>query len=273
MPVYRITLAYDGGGFQGWQRQAGAARTVQGVVEDALRRLAGGAAVTVAAAGRTDAGVHAIGQVASFELPRDMAPAAVQAALNGLLPADVRALEAAFAPPGFHPRRSAVAKLYRYVLDTGPVRLPTRRLLAGHVPWSLNLGAMEEAAALYLGRHDFASLASSGSSVKTTVRTVLRSTVTAIEPSRDEGGRDPVWGIPDGQPLSTLVYEVEADGFLRKMVRSMVGGLVAVGRGTLTVDGLRAALLRRDRRAWPAPLEPCGLTLVRVSYPPGRVLE
>jgi tRNA pseudouridine38-40 synthase len=249
LPPYRVTLAYDGTDFLGWQRQkGGSGRTVQGELEAALARLAGGAPVSVAGAGRTDAGVHAVGQVASFDLPRETAPDELQRALNGLLPQDVRVLEAEVAPDGFHARRSAVSKLYRYVLDCGGVLLPQRRLYAGWIPWPLDPSRVVAAAALYLGTHDFASLASSGSSVKTTTRTVTRSEA-----------------VFDG---ATLVYETEADGFLRKMVRSMVGGLCAAGRGTVSVEDLARALDARDRRAWPPPADARGLTLVRVSYPP-----
>jgi tRNA pseudouridine38-40 synthase len=252
MPTYRLTLAYDGTDFAGWQSQrAGTARTVQAVVEDALRTLAGGARVAVAGAGRTDAGVHARGQVASIALDAVWDPPALVRALNSLLPADVRALDAAAEADGFHARRDAVGKLYRYVLDTGPFQLPTRRRLAGHVPWTLDETAMRAAAALVVGRRDFASLANSGGSVKTTVRTVLRSELT--RESSDA-------------PFATFVYEVEADGFLRKMVRSMVGGLIAAGRGACSLAQLQAALEARDRRAWPAPAPACGLTLVRVRY-------
>jgi tRNA pseudouridine38-40 synthase len=251
VPRYRVTLAYDGTDFQGFQlqRRSGArGRTVQGVLEQALARLAGGARVAVFGAGRTDAGVHALGQVAAFELPRGLAPAALQRALNGLLPADVRVLDAAEAAADFHPRKSAVSKLYRYVLDCGPVQLPQRARYAGSCPAPLDEAAVREAAALYLGRHDFASLASSGSSATTTVRSVTRSE------ARFEG--------------ATLVYETEADGFLRRMVRSMVGGLVAAGSGRLTPRELGRALAARDRGAWPAPAEARGLTLVRVDYLP-----
>jgi tRNA pseudouridine38-40 synthase len=160
----------------------------------------------------------------------------------------VRVLAAALAPAGFHPRKSAVSKLYRYELDCGGVQLPQRRRFAGYCPSALDADAVRAAAALYLGRHDFASLASSGSSVTTSVRTVTRSEA-AFE------GR-------------TLVYETEADGFLRKMVRSMVGGLIAAGRGVRSVDELAEALAARDRSGWPAPAPACGLTLVRVDYPP-----
>lgn len=251
--LFRITVAYDGTDFEGWQAQAregagGAARTVQGTIEEALLRLSGGERVAVAGAGRTDTGVHATGQVASFDLPREMPPGELLRALNGLLPADVRVVDTARASEGFHARKSACSKQYRYVLDTGSIQLPTRRRLAAHVPFALDPGRVAEAAALFLGRQDFASLASAGGSARTTVRTVSRS--------------EPRWDA------ATLVYETEADGFLRKMVRSMVGALVDAGRGAVTLDDLRKALAARDRRAWPAPAEARGLTLVAVRYPP-----
>lgn len=250
----RITLAYDGTDFEGWQAQLGVVRrgseprTVQGVVEAALSRLAGGQRVAVMGAGRTDTGVHAEGQVASFDLPRDLEPAALVRALNGLLAPDVRVWTAARVGPDFDARRSALSKLYRYVLDTGPVQAPTRRRTAGHVPWTLDPGPVAELAAFYRGRHDFASLGSSGGSTTSTVRTITRSDARFAGP--------------------TLVYEVEANGFLRKMVRSLVGGLLAVGRGAKAVPEMLEAFAAHDRRAWPAPAEARGLVLVRVDYPP-----
>jgi tRNA pseudouridine38-40 synthase len=247
LPLYRVTLAYDGTDFLGWQLQRRAGRTVQGVVEEALSCLAAGQRVAVFGAGRTDAGAHALGQTASFDLPREIEAGELRRALNGLLPEDVRVLDAAPAPSTFHARRSASSKLYRYELDCGGVQLPQRRRFAGFVPGPLDEGAVLAVAALYLGRHDFASLASAGGSAKTTVRTVRRSEAAFTGP--------------------TLVYEAEADGFLRKMVRSMVGGLVAAGRGTVAVEELARRLEGRDRRAWPAPAPARGLTLVRVFYP------
>ena len=190
---YRVRLAYDGTDFLGWQSQA-KGRTVQGALEDALRRLAGETRVAVAAAGRTDAGVHALGQVVCFHLDRVWAPEDLVRALNGTLPRDVRALEARPAGPDFHARRSALSKLYRYELDTASIQVPTRGRYAGHAPYALDRERVERAAALLVGRHDFASLASAGSDVKTTERTVLRSEVHFSD--------------------ETLVYEVDADGFL-----------------------------------------------------------
>lgn len=256
VPLYRVTLAYDGTEFLGWQAQdrpdGTRPRTVQGELEAALSLLAGGVPVRVSGAGRTDAGVHALGQVATFDLPRAIPPEILQRSLNGMLKDDLRVVDAAEAPPGFHARKSARSKLYRYEVDSGPFQLPTRRRTAAHVRWSLESPAVHDAAALFVGTHDFAAVASTGSSVKTTVRTVSRSEAVLR-------GR-------------TLVYEVEADGFLRKMVRSLVGALLDVARGTVTVDDLRRALASRDRRNWPRPAQAHGLVLVRVDYdapPPG----
>ena len=256
MTRFRLTLAYDGTDFEGWQSQARVrpVRTVQDILEGALQKLVDGERVAVAAAGRTDAGVHALGQVVSFDLPRDLEPDLLARALNGLLPRDLRVLDAAHVPASFHARRSASSKLYRYVMDMGPVQLPARRKFAAHVPGPLAEDRMRSAAALYLGRHDFTSVASAGGNVKTTVRTVRRSELRVEALARDSGG-------------PSLTYEVEADGFLRKMVRSLVGGLVAAGRKVVTVEDLGKALEARDRGAWPAPAPAHGLTLVRVDYP------
>jgi tRNA pseudouridine38-40 synthase len=253
MALYRVRLAYDGTDFQGWQLQAPAkhARTVQGELENALGHLAAGERVRVSGAGRTDSGVHALGQVACFELSRPMQPPELLRALNGLLSQDVRVLDVSEAPSHFNPRKDASSKLYRYVLDMGAPQLPTRRRYAGHVPICLDRSEVREAAKLYQGCHDFASLASAGGSIKTTVRTVMRSSVRFEEQA---------W---------SLVYEVEADGFLRRMVRSLVGGLIAVGSRRLSVVDLERALEAQDRRAWPAPAPARGLTLVSVSYATG----
>jgi tRNA pseudouridine38-40 synthase len=253
MPRYRATLSYDGTDFLGWQVQA-RGRTVQGVLEEALATLCGGALIRVVAAGRTDTGVHALGQVTSFDLPSERDPTLLLRALNGLLPHDVRALAVARADDSFNARRDAVSKLYRYVLDCGGIQLPTRRREAAFSPWPLDLALAADVAAFYVGQHDFASLACSGGSVKTTVRTISRSELRS-EPAPGPG------------LASTLIYEVEADGFLRKMVRGLVGGIIEVARGALTFAQLERALKACDRRAWPAPADARGLTLVRVDYP------
>jgi tRNA pseudouridine38-40 synthase len=149
-------------------------------------------------------------------------------------------------PPDFHARRSAVSKRYRYLLDNCDTQHAVRRRYAGHTGFKLDRAVIDAVAALFLGRKDFASLRNAGTDVKTTIRTVTRSEVRWEE--------------------STMVFDVEADGFLRKMVRSMVGGLVEAGRGAVTVAQLQDALDAKDRSRWPKPATPQGLYLVEVRY-------
>lgn len=242
-------IAYDGTDFNGLQSQPSskAKRTVQDAIERALATIMG-ARVRVVAAGRTDTGVHALGQVVSFAPPRSMALLDLHRGVNAVLPRDVRVLRVAPVAAGFDARRDAKSKLYRYTLDTCAVQSPLRLRYAAHAPVALDQGAVFAAASLFVGTHDFASLASAGGSVATTTRTVRRSEAWF------EG--------------STMLYEIEADGFLRKMVRSIVGGIVAAGRGSVEVAQLARALDAKNRKAWPAPAEARGLTLVRVDYDP-----
>jgi tRNA pseudouridine38-40 synthase len=255
VPRYRLTIAYDGADFAGFQLQSreSRARTVQGVMEGSLSVLSAGSPPRIVGAGRTDAGVHAAGQVVSFDLARDWAPRDLRRAMNAVLPRDVRVIEAELAAPDFNARRGAVAKLYRYVLDIGRVQLPARRRYCALLIGSLDEACVREAAAIFIGRKDFASLASSGGATRTTIRDVRRCDVRFDETA-------------DIPACRTLTVEILADGFLRKMARSLVGGMIEVGQGRITVADLRQALERRDRRAWPAPAPACGLTLVRVFY-------
>jgi tRNA pseudouridine38-40 synthase len=246
VPRFKLTIAYDGSGYCGWQRQINGL-AVQQTLEEALAALNGGDPVAAAGAGRTDAGVHALGQTASCDLPRTWDPGVLQNALNGLLPVDVRVMRVEVVNGAFHARSSAVSKLYRYTADLAVVQLPTRRLYAAHIRSTLDPVSMRQLAAAYVGEHDFAALASAGGSVKTTVRHITRSELRFTH--------------------DTLIYEVEASGFLRKMVRSLVGGLIAIGRGTANLVELREALAGGDRQRWPAPAPAHGLTLVSVSYP------
>lgn len=250
MPNFRLTLEYDGTDFRGWQVQAGGERTVQGALEAAVERLTG-SAVRVHGAGRTDSGVHAEGQVASvaLETPPSIGDdaAAFQRALNGCLPPDVAVVDASVAAPDFHARFSARGKHYRYALWNSPVRAPLRARRTALVPQLLDLAAMRSAAAALRGRRDFASFQASGSHVESTVRTLTRLDV-------------------EGAPGAEIRFEVAADGFLRHMVRALVGTLVEVGRGRRPADSLAQVLAARDRAA-AGPTAPArGLTLVRVDY-------
>ena len=244
---HRVTLSYDGYGFAVFQAQdKDKGRTIQDEVETALQKVHGGVFVRIEGSGRTDQGVHALGQVISLRAPRLWPEDELARALNSTLPRDIRAMASSSAAPDFHARRSAVSKHYRYLLDVCETQQAVRRRYAGHTGFKLDHAAMNRVAALFLGRKDFASLRNAGTDVKTTIRNVTRSEVHWED--------------------SSMVFDVEADGFLRRMVRSMVGGLIAAGRGAVTVDQLVAALESRDRSQWPAPAGPEGLYLVSVRY-------
>ncbi|MBW8861628.1 MAG: tRNA pseudouridine(38-40) synthase TruA [Acidobacteria bacterium] len=244
MAHFKITLAYDGTDYVGWQRQA-TGTSIQGLLEDALREFGDGD-VAVSGAGRTDAGVHALAQVASFALVRAIAPAAVVRALNAKLPDAVRVMAAEEVPASFHARFDARGKTYRYRIWNGDVLPPFERRYAWHVPGALDVEAMRHAAALIEGQHDFAAFQSAGSDVATTTRNVYASTFVA-----------------DG---ALLVYETVADGFLRHMVRALAGSLVEVGRGRHMPDWISRALASRERSAAGRTAPAHGLFLVQVHY-------
>ena len=271
MPTFRIVLAYDGTGFVGWQRQANGV-SIQGLIEEALCALEG-RDVTVTGAGRTDAGVHALGQVASFTLARELEPDAVARALNGCLPRAIRVTAAESAPPDFHPRFTARNKTYRYRLWNHEVMSPFEREYAWHVPGPLDVEAMGAAARLLEGRHDFAAFQATGSSVSTTVREVAVSRIvdcglrtgeesvieSAIESTIKSAIRNP--------QSAMLTYEVVGSGFLRHMVRIIVGSLVEIGRGRQPVAWMSEVIASRDRTLAGPTAPPHGLFLVGIEYP------
>jgi tRNA pseudouridine38-40 synthase len=255
MPHFRIVLAYDGTDYVGWQRQANGV-SIQGLIEEALRAI-DGRAVAVAGAGRTDSGVHALGQVASFAIERALSPDAVVRALNAHLPEAIRIMSADEVPPSFHPRFNAIAKTYRYRIWNGEVVSPFERRYAWHVTGALDVDAMSAAARLVEGDHDFAAFQATGSDVATTERKVTSSLVARpFESLGIEGSKD--------KPL--IVYEITGPGFLRHMVRTVVGTLVEVGRGRQPVEWMAAVLASRDRAAAGPTAPAAGLFLVRVDY-------
>ena len=254
MPTLRITLSYDGTGFVGWQRQANGT-SIQGLLEEALARI-DGAPVTVTGAGRTDAGVHALGQVASAGITRAIEIADLIRALNAILPPPVRVLTIREEADGFSARFSARSKTYRYRIVNAETLSPFERQYAWHVRQALDIAAMSDAACTLEGRHDFAAFQASGGSVTTSVRTILRSSLRSredVDTMALIGGR-------------LILYDVAASGFLRHMVRNIVGTLVDVGLGHLPAAAVESILLSRDRsRAGPtAPAH--GLFLVDVDY-------
>jgi tRNA pseudouridine38-40 synthase len=239
-----LVCRYDGTDFAGWQAQA-ARRTVQGTLEEAVSRLARHAAV-VHGAGRTDAGVHAAAQVAHVDVPPAAAPA-LGRRLNALLPPDLRIWGAAPVEPAFHARRCAVSKAYRYRLRLAPTDDPLTRRFRHHVAWRVDLERLREATARFVGERDFRALQTAGSSVETTVRSIARCEAAGEPPEID--------------------VLVEGTGFLRHMVRALVGCLLDVGRGRREpgwIDGVLAGADRADA----APNAPAhGLQLESITYP------
>ncbi len=254
MRTLKLTIAYDGTDFAGWQRQA-AARTVQAALEDALAPIEG-RRVIVTGAGRTDAGVHAAAQVASVRLDAAITPGELRRALNATLDEDVRVLAVEEVHDDFHARFDARSKSYRYAVCCGEVMPPRLRRYAWHVRHPLDVDAMQSAAALVVGEHDFAAFQAAGSDVQTSVRRVLAS---AIEASGASG-----LDLDGGATL--LHYHVTGTGFLRHMVRNIAGTLVDVGIGRRSPDDIRAILASRDRARASATAPAHGLTLLRVSY-------
>jgi tRNA pseudouridine38-40 synthase len=253
MRTIKIALAYDGTRFVGWQRQAHG-ESIQGLLEDALAQIEG-SPVTVHGAGRTDAGVHALGQVASAALTSFHDTATLRRALNARLPPEIRVTALEDAPPGFHARFGATSKTYRYLIRQTPVADPFDRAYTWHVPDALNLGAMQEAAALLVGTHDFRAFQSTGTEVATTVRTLSRSHITTDVPA-----------LNGASATGLLAYEVTGDGFLRHMVRAIVGTLVDIGRGRREAAVMAALLAGATRAEAGRTAPPHGLFLVSVEY-------
>ncbi|MBM4275421.1 MAG: tRNA pseudouridine(38-40) synthase TruA [Deltaproteobacteria bacterium] len=241
----RLLLEYDGTRYHGWQRQKNAL-TIQEVLEAALGKLTG-EAVKVLGSGRTDAGVHARGQVANFRTSVTIPLKAFHEGLNSMLPYDIAVLEAAEAPPDFHARKSARSKTYEYRILNRSTRSPLYHNYAWRVEDSLDLEAMEQAARALMGQHDFTAFQASGSGIKNPVREVLGSK----------------WRR---EPEDWLVYTVTANGFLRGMARSLVGTMVETGRGKFPPGHLQQVLESRERRR-AGPTAPAqGLYLVAVEY-------
>jgi tRNA pseudouridine38-40 synthase len=263
----KLTITYDGTGLVGWQRQA-QGQSVQGLLEDALARLEG-APVTVHGAGRTDAGVHALGQVASVRVSCPHAIEVVQKALNATLPPDIRVIDVGEVAPDFHARFSARTKTYRYLLRDGSIASPFEHRFVWHVPEALDLDAMQAGARFLIGTHDFSAFRSAGHVPATSVRTITRSDVSvqqgwALCDPRGEPS-DVATDMP-ASPGALVAYEVTGDGFLRHMVRAIVGTLVDVGRGRCSPDRV-SALLASGRRGDAGATAPAhGLFLVRVDY-------
>ena len=246
---HKLTITYRGTEFSGWQCQPGK-RTVQECLESALEKI-WGHKISLQGSGRTDTGVHALGQVASFNAPRLHAGPVLLRALNANLPRDVRIVKCQLVSPAFHARFDAIGKTYRYLVWHHIVQDPFTVDTHWHVPRPLDLPAMRRAARCLLGEHDFASFTSNpGYERESKVRIMTRASIAQ---------RGPV-----------LIFHFSADGFLYRMVRNLVGGLVKVGLGKMSAEDFRRILHAKSRSEAPANAPACGLYLMQVKYP-GRV--
>ena len=244
MPQYRLLLEYDGTEYHGWQLQADA-RTLQGVLEAALA-TALRHPVRVAAAGRTDAGVHAMGQVVTFRNEHVVDPSVLRHTLNALTPPDMAVREVALTTDGFDARRHAAARVYEYRLWTQPWRSAFWHRFTWHVPRALDLPAMRQAASRLAGEHDFSAFRASDCESESPVRQVFHSGFSAAD--------------------GLCVYRIEANAFLKHMVRAIVGTVVEVGAGRRQADTVADILASRDRRRAGRTAPPQGLILVAVRY-------
>lgn len=244
MPTLKLVIEYDGTGYAGWQRQPDRP-TVQAVLEDRLQRITQ-TRHSVIGAGRTDAGAHALGQVASFQTDKSLSPEAWLRALNGLLPPDISVRTVDLAPPDFHARYAARAKHYEYRILNRPERSALDRTRAWHLYAPLDLNAMQEAASLLIGRHDFSSFQGHPTDTKNPTCDLRRLQV-----------------LREGE---LILVEAIADRFLKQMVRVIVGTLAEVGQGKRQPAALKDVLEARDRRAAGFTAPAHGLYLMRVDY-------
>jgi tRNA pseudouridine38-40 synthase len=244
----KLTVAYDGTDFAGWQIQPGAG-TVQGTLASAIGRITG-EKVLPQGSGRTDAGVHALAQVATFQTDSVIPAANFVIALNDLLPASIRVLSVEEVPADFHPRKSAEAKTYRYRIYREAICPPLLARYVWHYPYPLDENAVREAAPLVEGEHDFTSFA-------------------AVDPERGREGISNVRRIFSSQwrrESCELIYEVRGNGFLHHMVRNLVGTFLLIGKGTLKPSDVTRILEGKDRSAAGATAPASGLYLVNVEY-------
>ncbi len=238
----KLTISYDGTDYHGWQRQSGR-RTIQETIEKALMRILG-EKINLQAAGRTDAGVHALGQVANFRANCRLSEAELLRALNAILPHDIRILNVERVPFSFHARKSALSKVYRYRISTAPIISPFDYRYVMHFPYPLDIQAMKEAAARFEREADFSAFSSGH--YPNPVRKVILSRL-------EKDGHE-------------LIYTIEANGFLRYMVRTIAGTLIMVGRGRLKPEDLEN-LFQQKKRTLLSPTAPArGLFLVQVNY-------
>lgn len=269
-----LSIEYDGTDYAGWQRQ-GRIKTVQSTIEKTLQKILQ-EKIRLIGSGRTDSGVHSLGQVANFKADSAIALDKLHKALNSLLPDDIAIIRIQKVNTDFHARFDAKSKIYRYTILNSKQRSVFLRNTTHFYPYSLDIDKMRKAAKCLLGRQDFKSFCASGSGAKNTIRTIKKTSIRkfshplyatlaspclALPVRQAGGGRRAVGGR-----YPFVVIDIEADGFLYNMVRSIVGTLIEVGRGKITVNSFKKILVSRDR-SLAGPTAPAnGLCLIKVRY-------
>lgn len=244
---YKMLIMYDGTPFSGWQVQPNG-DSIQQKIQDAIKVITK-TDVHIIGSGRTDAGVHALGQVANFKIDKELELRRFLNSLNGLLPPEIRIKEILPTVPGFHARYSAKKKTYRYHVHSGRYRNPFKRLYSWHHLEAFDLDLIKDSSLKLIGEHNFLSFANEahkGSASKDPVRTLFRLDITEQE--------------------EEIIFELEADGFLYKMVRNIIGTLFEIGSGKLAGDSIPRILAAKDRRQAGSTAPPEGLFLVKVDY-------
>ena len=252
----KLLIEYEGTNYSGWQAQKNTTKTIQQILEKALKRVFH-EEIKLTGAGRTDAGVHAFAQVANFKTSSKLSLGLIQRALNGLLPKDISVKEIKEVPQSFHSRYDAKNKTYRYIILEGPSRLSINRNLFRRIPYRLDLAKMQTAAKFLKGRHDFRAFCASGSSIKGTKRTIKKFSI-GISCSNFLGR------LPEGHRF--IIIDIQADGFLYNMVRNIVGTLIEVGRGRFAPNHVKAILSSRNRKNAGPTAPSAGLTLLKINY-------
>lgn len=254
MKKFKLTIAYDGTQYGGWQVQPNTV-SIQELIEKALSTFLR-EPISIVGSGRTDAGVHAEGQTAHFTTTSSVDRKRLLLSVNALLPHDIRIMDAVEAPSEFHARFDAAGKIYHYRLHLVPVNDPFKRLYSYHIPYALDLDSLRKAVRHFIGTHDFSSFANEGdrgSAGKNPVRTLHR-----LDVVEEEGG---------------IRLEFEGEGFLYKMVRNIVGALLDVARGKISEEEITAIFAARDRRVAPMAAPAHGLCLIKVLYAPYATLN
>ncbi|AKP67010.1 tRNA pseudouridine(38-40) synthase TruA [Companilactobacillus ginsenosidimutans] len=247
MTNYKLTIAYDGSNFHGFQRQPDQ-RTVQGILEKVLSKMTKGKHVEVLGSGRTDAGVHAFGQVVSFQYPGNIPADSMLKAVNSLLPLDVITKKSEIVADDFHARFGVKKKTYSYRVDCGHYTDPFKRFYTGHYPYSLDVHKIEDAIVDLIGEHDFTSFAASGGVIENKVRTIYDANVKYLEDSNE------------------LVFEFTGNGFLYNMVRILVATLLEIGNGRRPVHDFQRLFEVKDRQEARGTAPASGLYLKEVFY-------